>query len=402
MSIFPHEVIQYSSDSSIFKKREDNTLMKAFSRGDYVSAEKIIQSGSSREFEKTDKNGRNALHYVCNKYNKFQNPEKTLSRALKYVDVNSRDNFGNTPLHYSVIGGNHVLAQKLIDFGANKNIRNNNGDKIMTDVSEYTDQQMSDTEKFKNAVYSNENVDTDTIVDALLEKYSAHISNRHSGHSGQHGGKSKSRGTIKSGSRELKSYKKTNSSKKMKKSLQNYQRELERLLNEQTNEIYKRVEDKIMKLLNVSEETAKFYKSTLIYMVKQKAKNENKTLSQVDIATQVESMTTREKLDTIDIEKEKKAILEFREKRKSESSSSSDKNAKRRRKDRGEMKDNGDKKDHGEKKERKPRKSKKDSSSESSMSSSVSSSIYGDNNSQSGSESGSSSSRSDSLSETST
>ena len=45
----------------------------------------------------------------------------------KGADVNSKDNYGNTPLHYAVLGGHTEIAELLIAEGADVNARRDDG-----------------------------------------------------------------------------------------------------------------------------------------------------------------------------------------------------------------------------------------------------------------------------------
>ncbi len=106
-----------------------------------------------------------------------------------------------------------------------------------------------------------------------------------------------------------------------------YARQLSRLLDNQQKEVFERVVNKVMELMKVDNETARMYKTTLIRMAKKK----NENLVGLDLANEVEKLATTDVLKKIDINKEKKAILKWREEnnktsdsKKSASMSSSD------------------------------------------------------------------------------
>lgn len=65
--------------------------------------------------------GMTSLHFSC--FYSFKNVSDNL--LLLDCNINEKDRKGNTPLHYAVKGGNIKLAKKLILFGADKSIRNN-------------------------------------------------------------------------------------------------------------------------------------------------------------------------------------------------------------------------------------------------------------------------------------
>ena len=65
--------------------------------------------------------GMTCLHLSC--LYSFKNVSDNL--VLLNCNINEKDKKGNTPLHYAVVGGNIKLVKKLILFGADKTIRNN-------------------------------------------------------------------------------------------------------------------------------------------------------------------------------------------------------------------------------------------------------------------------------------
>lgn len=97
--------------------------------------------------------------------------------------------------------------------------------------------------------------------------------------------------------------------KKTQSKFGHYARQLSRLLDNQKKEVFERVVNKVMELMKVDNETARMYKTTLIRMAKKK----NADLVGLDLATEVEKLATTDVLKKIDIDKEKKAILRWRE-----------------------------------------------------------------------------------------
>jgi len=101
-----------------------------------------------------DKNGRTPLYYAVQMNNKktaffliskgadvktkdiyeqnllhiVNNSELAELFLLKKVDINARDNKGNTPLHYAGFYKNNNIAEMLVYYGANGNIKNYNGE----------------------------------------------------------------------------------------------------------------------------------------------------------------------------------------------------------------------------------------------------------------------------------
>lgn len=88
-----------------------------------------------------------------------------------------------------------------------------------------------------------------------------------------------------------------------------YAADLGRLIDNQKHEIYERVVAKISDMMKVPNETARFYKTTLINM----AKRTNPDLVGIDLATEVEKLATLANLKKIDIKSETEKILKWRE-----------------------------------------------------------------------------------------
>lgn len=81
---------------------------------------------------------------------------------------------------------------------------------------------------------------------------------------------------------------------------------LGRQINNQVNEIHKRVIQKIIELMKVDEETARTYKSGLWKAVKDKHGDKWCELSQLDRATELEKFTIKKNISKIDLEAAKK------------------------------------------------------------------------------------------------
>ncbi|KAF7287649.1 hypothetical protein GWI33_005997 [Rhynchophorus ferrugineus] len=66
------------------------------------------------------KNGRTALHIAC-----LHGHKDLIAILLKYIDINTTDNCGNTPLHEAILGKNIEIATMLIQNGAEIKAKNN-------------------------------------------------------------------------------------------------------------------------------------------------------------------------------------------------------------------------------------------------------------------------------------
>ena len=85
----------------------------------YEKIQKFLPSINILDIKNTE--GMTCLHLSC--FYSFKNVSDNL--FLLGCNINEKDKKGNTPLHYAVIGGNIKLVKKLILFGADKTIRNN-------------------------------------------------------------------------------------------------------------------------------------------------------------------------------------------------------------------------------------------------------------------------------------
>ncbi|XP_066260043.1 ankyrin repeat domain-containing protein 16-like [Euwallacea similis] len=82
---------------------------------DYLIEKELIVDLKTR-------NGRTALHITALHGNK-----QILCRLLKYLDVNSKDGCGNTPLHEALLGQHLDLARILVENKADIHLTNNSG-----------------------------------------------------------------------------------------------------------------------------------------------------------------------------------------------------------------------------------------------------------------------------------
>jgi hypothetical protein len=108
---------------------------------------------------------------------------------------------------------------------------------------------------------------------------------------------------------------------KVGKTFRKYARELGRLIDDQKQQVFERVVNKIMEIIGCDNETARFYKTTLIRMAKKK----NEKLTGLDLANEVDKLATSDVLKKIDINKEKEEIMKWRSKHPRQDTTSSTK-----------------------------------------------------------------------------
>ena len=338
----------------------------------------MINENMINDFNYKSSDSQNILHILCNNLDKLSNKFITLKNVLTRSKslINEQDISGNTPLINAVNTNNHDIATFLIENSANKNIKNTDGYYVNSANSENSllfsfnsnglesteypksinseiknkqsvesvksnnkdnniksdtfntlveqiekiNSELQDVDNKKTENVSAKIVETDQLIDVLVNSY---LQNKNK----QHGGR-----TIR-GKRMLKLNNNINnvsdhadiaefSSKKVNKSdpLKNYGHELQRLLNEQSSEIFERVVKKIMEMMKVDNETARVYKTALIFMVKRR----NEKLTGLDLANEVEKLTTKDTLKKIDLQKERDIMA--RKKKEREEREERDKN----------------------------------------------------------------------------
>jgi hypothetical protein len=360
--------------------------------------------------------GKTVLHYVVDKYEHLKNSDEILNKILSSSNINDfinkKDSYGNTAAILSVKNNNMNLTNKLINFGANKSVKNDDGyyinsesehqnstnkihsnkdiQNIMSlfglnsnEINSETEQLSSlnlnttpqyenmygggdnsaeipeDTDQIVNYLINkhyqqggernSESENTDFIIDNLEQKYNIN-SNTHNedsvntenlinelihNYSQSGGSKNKNKNKTIKGSRTLVMYNEhdnynvesvsssphhyvyggvsdsIDSQHNVSHSLKRYEEELMRLVDNQSTEIFQRIVEKIIKLLNVDEKTARYYKTVLIHKIKKDSPN----ITQLDLANQVEKNTTKEHLKTINIKDEIEIIEQKRSER---------------------------------------------------------------------------------------
>jgi hypothetical protein len=110
-------------------------LTKAFSLGNVHAALFLLdQNEITLDYGATDKNGRNAIHYMAlfSPHSAVirQKLAKLLETGLDSSYLNKQDSEGNTPLHLAVAVRNNKLAKLMEKNGANRSIKNKYGDYV--------------------------------------------------------------------------------------------------------------------------------------------------------------------------------------------------------------------------------------------------------------------------------
>lgn len=115
----------------------DNAALEIARNKEYNILEKLVDYDLITNYNVKDKdNSRTILHYVAS--DSLINDkliDKIIKKGIeKKTDLlNIQDKDGNTPLHLAVSKQHSALAEKLISYGARKDIANNQDLKVVTD-----------------------------------------------------------------------------------------------------------------------------------------------------------------------------------------------------------------------------------------------------------------------------
>ena len=259
----------------------DNLLLKAGLDNNTGVVEFMINNNMITNVSTKDKTGKNIIHYIAENYNSYN--DKQLIDKIMFLNnsntaLNQKDNTGNTPLIISVKNENDNLAETLINYGADKKIKNNQG--------YWVNSQSEEENNTNNFIENLTGGNRDIVLGNRKTLFNE------SGIGGRKIHKSKKRYTEES-------------------------MELTRLMNNQATEIHDRVKTKIKELYkDMSDEEVKFLKATLYKMVKKK----NPTLGNLDRAVEMEKNTNKDELDKLLksklYEDTKKGVIEHYKKKK--------------------------------------------------------------------------------------
>jgi ankyrin repeat protein len=115
---------------AFYEKNSNSKILNLALHKDFTELKKIITENEGITLYSKRGDGRTPLHLISTKVNDFSiintnaiqdSIELILQDGLN-VDV--RDNFGNSPLHYAVRSGNYPAIFSLLMNGANPNIQN--------------------------------------------------------------------------------------------------------------------------------------------------------------------------------------------------------------------------------------------------------------------------------------
>ncbi|MCS7244590.1 MAG: ankyrin repeat domain-containing protein [candidate division WOR-3 bacterium] len=107
--------------NQIYKNSYSQELIVSTSKGELSKVKDLIKKGA--DINSKNEYGKTPLHIAVE--NNYEDIVKVLLENK--ADVNIKDNNGNTPLHIAVMKGNEYIIKELLKNGANENIKNNDG-----------------------------------------------------------------------------------------------------------------------------------------------------------------------------------------------------------------------------------------------------------------------------------
>ena len=124
---------------------------------------------------------RNILHYLVNYCGVNPIIHKRLLEEIKKstkININKQDINGNTPLHVAVNNNNNVIARILEEKGADKSIKNNNGDYVVSDSQETIEQNIREDTIMKHSpektifLQKQDSKEVDKVLQNIIKQFS--------------------------------------------------------------------------------------------------------------------------------------------------------------------------------------------------------------------------------------
>lgn len=278
----------------------------------------MLENNMVPDLMTTDANQNTIMHLLVQDYNGSTIHQRILVILLSCPDhrkqlLNAVNSNGDTPLHIAVRDGKSELAELLLKYGANQNIKNNAGEFVDTDdevdvsvvpnvpamlkaliqARKEPRRDPTDTETFspvRRNAGTESSEDTEQFLGRLATSYLDPKSNMKGGAKVTGQRKLKKRSSVK------------RASAKRKVSLS-------RLIENEATEIHTRVVAKIAKEMKISEDEAKIIKAAFWKEIKEKFA----TLSNLDKSIELEKMATKKNMKAVDVEKTKEEMQKKRE-----------------------------------------------------------------------------------------
>ena len=310
----------FLSDNPNVEKR----MLGSAKKGDFEVVKFMIDNKIVNNLSCVDDTGDSLLHILVKNNKKSPTARYLIDQLLNkdtrkgFLNIKNRD--GNTPLHIAVSMGDMQLAERFIEVGANKSIKNNLGkfietagsddfdtiinldesrNKNMRQILTLDDSPMSTLSDnfnlFKKSVpnsFTEMPIELDVPMEMELSTSEEFIRELEKQLTRQIGGGNKK--IVRAGSRKLNTERTNN---------------LSRLIVKQSTEIHKRVVKKVMELLKLNEEESRPYKAYLY----NKVKKDKPELNNLDRSIEMEKLATEDFLKSIkksDLKKIKEAIAQ--------------------------------------------------------------------------------------------
>ncbi len=121
----------FDNNNSLINSKGITPLMLAYASGNIEVIDLLEEKINNMkkfvtELNRTDNVGNNSLHYLANNYN-IKTESVLVGELLQYVDINSKNHKGETPLMHAILNQNASLVARLLNNGADVNIADNFG-----------------------------------------------------------------------------------------------------------------------------------------------------------------------------------------------------------------------------------------------------------------------------------
>lgn len=109
-------------------KLPENTLYETIIHNEYSMFQIVMERCTPEMIQYRDRHGNSIVHAAVNRLTSTTGYiEDIINKLGGYIDINSQNVDGNTPLHLAVINERFDMAAILVEAGADINIKNNNG-----------------------------------------------------------------------------------------------------------------------------------------------------------------------------------------------------------------------------------------------------------------------------------
>lgn len=319
-------------------------ILQAAKKGRFDVVSYLVLNQELEDLDKQDEDGYTVLHYIVSYYHELPDAEKTLTKLLSSSEVSDFINlvdfrYKNTALHLATMRKNYAVANKLVKYGANVKAQNKEGMYVATESEKDISEDVVNTESVfrkKKPV-----VNVDILIDGFLGKNKKQDTNSTEGINmtdvfSKTGTDVKP--SVRSTQTEFQGQNTSEFVNNLMSDLKNYEQvggvksiSGSRVMNTMSNlnyddndydaeeseidynmyggadpeasKIHTNAITKIMSLMKVDKDTANVYRATVFYKV---VTDHPEIKGDLERAVEMEKNITKDMLDSIDIEKEKR------------------------------------------------------------------------------------------------